>query len=156
MTYRNTRDVNLGFGIHDSEYHPNSRKAKVQLLIPEQDLPENRTHYCSTCNHRLDYINAAKKFICYSCNVSYHELYDTPLSSIGQQIRPLQSNNPDERIEPALISFKPNEKLRGRGQNPRFQVTGSIRKARITTNNLALVTEDNIRKELGEDEAYGY
>lgn len=150
---RSTQDLDLGFGIYDSERVDQYRnsKPKVQILTPTPALPpEERTHYCSKCNKRIEWLERPRKFICYTCGLSYHELYDTPLASVDQAIHPLQGETADK---PYFKSLKPNTQLQSREQDPELQITGSYRKAHIKTTNLGAVTEAHI-KEYFQDEVY--
>ena len=92
MTFRrSTEDIDLGFGryAYDSEHH---NRPKVQIIAPKQPPPEDRVHYCSTCNGKLQWLEQNRKFICYKCSVTYSET-DTPLASILNSIKPLQSTD---------------------------------------------------------------
>jgi hypothetical protein len=148
MTQRNsTLEVDMGFGRYALELEEQT-KAKVQILTTEPALePKDRIYYCSKCNGKIHWIEESKKYICYNCSVTYSEI-DTPLSSIDQSIRPLQSVDPYERIEPAIVSRRIDTRLEGQRPNEHVQVSGTLRRATIRTDNLSLVTEDLIRKEL--------
>jgi hypothetical protein len=151
---RSTSDIDLGFGIYDYERY---NKPKVQILTPREPPKEQQVKYCSSCDQKIEWIETSRRFICYSCGVSYHELYDTPLSSVDQAIHPLQSNDPYERIEPAIISAKPDRRLQGERTNKHISISGDLRRARVHVDGSPLLaTEEVIRKELGEDSAYGY
>lgn len=158
---RSTQDLDLGFGIYDSERVDQYRnRSKVQILTPTPTLPpEERTHYCSKCNKKIEWLERPGKFICYICGLSYHELYDTPLSSIDQQIKPIQSNDPNERQTPVFISIKRDTRLQGENKYANgiqdIRISGNGRIVKIKTNNLAAASEENIRKYLKEDATYG-
>jgi hypothetical protein len=61
-----------------------------------------------------------------------------------------------EPPKPAFISLHKHKSLQTREQDPDFYVTGNLRRAHVVTKDLGKATEENIRKALAEDEAYGY
>ena len=120
------KDLDLGFGRHDTEIIDSYNSIpKVQLLISKEPPKEQQIKYCSSCNQKIEWLEQTRRFICYSCGVTYHELYDTPLASLDQAIRPLQSNNPYERIEPAILSAKVDRRLQGERINKNISHIGN-------------------------------
>jgi hypothetical protein len=143
-------EIDLGFGRYALE---EEAKPKVQIISTQPTLePKDRIYYCSKCNNILQWIEQpANKYVCYQCSLTYSEA-DTPLISIDQSIRPLQSVENTEK--PVFISFKPNTRLQGQHMNNNVQVSGTLQRARIHVNGSPLLaTEALIRKEFEE---YGY
>jgi hypothetical protein len=156
MTRRNsTKDIDLGFGIHDSSEHFINQRPKVQLLIPHEPPKEQQVKYCSSCNQKIQWLTQTRRWICYACGVTYSELYDTLLSSLDQQIKPLQG---DHAEKPTFISAKPkSEFTEGRNIDDDTIVTGNLRRCSIKTTNLTKVLDEKwIRSQLEGDAVYGY
>ena len=154
--YKSKKDLDLGFGRHDTEII-DSYNFKGTITNLKEPPKEQQIKYCSSCNQKIEWLEQTRRFICYSCGVTYHELYDTPLASLDQAIRPLQSNNPYERIEPAILSAKVDRRLQGERINKNISISGTITGAKVHVDGSPLLaTEEVIRKELGEDAFYGY
>jgi hypothetical protein len=87
--------------------------------------------------------------------VTYSELYDTPLSSLDQQIKPLQG---DHAEKPTFISARPkSEFTEGRNTDDDTIITGNLRQCLIKTTNLTKALDEKwIRSQLEGDAVYGY
>jgi hypothetical protein len=101
----------------------------VQILTPREPPKEIQVKYCSNCNKRVQWLERSRRFICYSCGVTYSELYDKPLSSLDQTIRPLQGEGSNNK--PALFSIPINKRLEGEHQSETIEQTRSYQGGRI-------------------------
>lgn len=148
-------EIDLGFGLRQYDFY---NQPKVQILTPMSYKEElQKPKLCTQCHNPITYLQQSQKWICYKCQLTWMKDFDTPLSSNENAIKPLQSNDPYERESPTFISFKPDRRLQGEPTNKHITISGTMRKAKIHVNGSPLLaTEDLIRKELGEDTAYGY
>ena len=148
-------EIDFGFGPQNKL---RSEPPRVQILTPYSYKEElQKPKLCSQCSRPISFIQQSNCWICYTCQLTWVKDFDTPLSSTENAIKPLQSNDPYERESPAFVSAKRKPSFReGQNKDPDFEVAGTLQRARITTSNLGAVTEERIRKALGEDAAYGY
>lgn len=156
-------EIDLGFGRQygrqQQEYEWN--RSRVQILTPRSQKEElQKPKLCTQCHNPITYLSQNQKWICYKCQLTWMKNFDNPLSSTENAIKPLQSNDPYERESPVFISAKPDRRLQGENKQyangiQDIQISGNGRVVKIKTTNLAAASEENIRKYLKEDLAYG-
>lgn len=68
MTIRKTtREIDLGFGIHDSERLENQRP-RVQILTPKTPDPEDQRVFCAKCKCRMEWLGELMELhMCKQC-----------------------------------------------------------------------------------------
>lgn len=70
--------VDLGFGPQYRSHEDWSVRPRLQVLTAREPPREKQRKICSKCNRRLEWIESSRRFLCYSCGISYNELYDKP------------------------------------------------------------------------------
>jgi ribosomal protein L37AE/L43A len=136
-------EIEHGFGVYGRREHERywNNKPRVQILTPrsyEEELQKPKL--CSQCSKPISFITQSNRWICYTCQLTWVKDFDTPLSSIENTIKPLQSTDPYEREAPAFLSAKRNNRLQGEknySDIQDIQISGNGRVVKIKTTNLA-------------------
>ena len=163
MRHNNWYDEPSGQSEIDFGFGPQNKvrsEPPSQILIPHSYKEElQKPKLCSQCSKPISFIPESSRWICYTCQLTWLKDFDTPLSSIENSIKPLQSNNPYEKESPAFISVKLDGRLQGENKYGNgiqgVRISGNGRIVKFRTTNLAAASEENIRKYLAEDAIYG-
>lgn len=63
---RTTREIDLGFGVYDSERYQNDIP-RVQVIKASNPKPEDQRVYCANCKSRMDWKEGLEMHMCGQC-----------------------------------------------------------------------------------------